>query len=117
MIDYECFCKIRDHLDRQGLTQAQTARAIGLHPRTVAKWAHITQYRPRVTPARASRLDSYKSLIVRWLNTHPYSAQQVFQKLREQGFEGGVSIVKDYVRSVRPRSHEAFLKLRFDRGE
>jgi transposase len=117
MIDYACFCKIRDHLDRQGLTQAQTARAMGLHPRTIAKWAHITQYRPRLTPARASRLDPYKSLIVAWLNTHPYSAQQVFQKLREQGFEGGVTIVKDYVRSVRPRSPEAFLKLHFDPGE
>jgi len=117
MIDYEGFCKIRDHLDRQGLNVAQTARALGLHPRTVAKWAALKQYRPRETPARPSRLDPYKSLIVRWLNTHPYSAQQVFQRLREQGFAGGVTIVKDYVRRVRPRSTEAFLKLRFTAGE
>lgn len=117
MIDYECFCKIRDHLDRQGLTQAQTARALGLHPRTVAKWANVTQYRPRATPARASLLDSYKGLVVRWLDTHPYSAQQIFQRLREQGFAGGVTIVKDYVRTIRPRPREAFLKLHFAPGE
>ena len=117
MIDYECFCKIRDHLDRQGLTQAQTARALGLHARTVAKWAQRTQYRRRETPPRGSRLDPYKGLIVRWLDAHPYSAQQVFQRLREQGFEGGVTIVKDYVRAIRPRSREAFLRLHFTAGE
>jgi hypothetical protein len=27
MLDYETYCKIRDHFDRQGLTITQTARA------------------------------------------------------------------------------------------
>ena len=90
--------KIRDHLERQGLTQAQTARAMGLHPRTVAKWVQITQYDARHSAPRASRLDPYRSRIVRLLKTHPYSAQQVFQQLREEASTGGVTIVKDYVR-------------------
>lgn len=34
MIDYETYCKIRDHRDRQGLTITQTALALGLHPET-----------------------------------------------------------------------------------
>ena len=38
MLDYETYCKIRDHFDRQGLTITQTARALGLHPQTVSKW-------------------------------------------------------------------------------
>jgi transcriptional regulator with XRE-family HTH domain len=71
MIDYETFCEIRDHLDRQGLTQAQTARALGLQPRTVSKWARIEQFRPRNPAPRASLLDPYKGLMVRWLDTHP----------------------------------------------
>jgi transposase-like protein len=55
MIDYETFCKIRDYHDRQGLTIAQTARALGLHPQTVAKWVRTTaQYRPRRSIPRAS---------------------------------------------------------------
>jgi hypothetical protein len=37
VIDYETFCKIRDCNDRQGLTIAETARTLGLDPRTVAK--------------------------------------------------------------------------------
>ena len=38
VIDYETFAKIHDCRDRQGLTIAQTARALGLDPRTVATW-------------------------------------------------------------------------------
>lgn len=38
MIDYETFCKIHDYHERQGLSITQTARALGLHAETVAKW-------------------------------------------------------------------------------
>jgi DNA-directed RNA polymerase specialized sigma24 family protein len=38
VIDYETFCKIQDCHHRQGLTIAQTARALGLDPKTVATW-------------------------------------------------------------------------------
>jgi transposase len=117
MVDYETFCKIRDHLDRQALTQAQTARALGLHPRTVSKWARIEQYRPRASTPRASLLDPYKGLIVRWLDTHPYSAQQIFQRLREDGYAGGLTVVKSYVHTIRPKPREAFLKLAYAPGE
>ncbi len=99
------------------LTIAQTARALGLTARTVGKWARIEQYQPRAQSARASLLDAYKGLVVRWLDSHPYSAQQIFQRLREQGFTGGLTIVKDYVHSVRPPQREAFLKLAFEPGE
>ena len=85
MIDYETYCRIHDHLQRQHLTFAQTARALGLHPQTVAKWAAIKQFRPRLSTARTSLLDPFKAQIVRWLESHPYSAQQIFQRLREAG--------------------------------
>ena len=117
MIDYETYCRIHDHLQRQHLTFAQTARALGLHPQTVAKWAAIKQFRPRLSTARTSLLDPFKAQIVRWLESHPYSAQQIFQRLREAGFAGGTTIVKDYVRRIRPRPREAHLTLQFAAGE
>jgi transposase len=116
VVDYETFCQIRDHLGRQQLTVAQTARALGLHPRTVAKWAD-EQFRARAGVARPSKLDAFKAQIVRWLDAHPYSAQQIFQRLGEAGYEGGISIVKDYVHRIRPRHQQAFLKLDFAPGE
>ena len=51
------------------------------------------------------------------LETHPYTAVQIFQRLREDGFDGGYTIVKDYVRKIRPPKIKAFLKLSFAPGE
>ena len=117
MINYETYCKIRDCHEREHLTIAQTARALGVHAQTVAKWVKRSQFRARQPAPRTSRLDPFKAQIVRLLETHPYSAQQIFQRLREQDFEGGFTIVKDYVRKVRPVRREAFLKLSFAPGE
>jgi transposase len=117
MIDYETFCRIRDHHDRQGLTIAQTARALGLHPQTVAKWVKRARYEARACAPRPSRLDAFKDQVVRLLENHPYSTQQLFQRLREAGYGGGLTILKDYVAKVRPVRREAFLKLAFAPGE
>jgi len=117
MIDYETFMKIHDHHGRQGLTIAQTARALGLHPETVSKWVKCARYERRHPVKRASRLDPFKGLIVRWLDGHAYSAQQIFQRVREAGYSGGVTTVRDYVREIRPPAREAYLKLHFAPGE
>ncbi len=96
MLKYEEFCQIRDHLGRQHLSMAQTARALGMDIRTITKWADVEQFRPRSAGVqRVGKLDAYKGQIVRWLDTHPYSAQQIYQRLCETGFDGGRTIVKD----------------------
>jgi transposase len=117
MIDYETYCKIRDHRDRQGLSITQTAQALGLHPETVSKWSRRQRYEQRAPVKRGSQLDPYKGMIVRWLEAHHLSAQQVFQRLREAGYRGGLTIVNMYVRQIRPPQQKAFLKLRFAPGE
>ena len=117
MLDYETFCKIRDHLGRQQLSVVQTARALALDARTVAKWARVEQFRARAGVPRVGKLDAFKGQIVRWLDAHPYSAQQIFQRLCEAGYDGGITIVKDYLNRIRPRHQGAFLKLDFAAGE
>ena len=117
MVDYETFCRIRDHLVRQQLTVAQTAKAMALDIRTVAKWAERDQFRARAGVTRTTMLDPHKGQIVRWLDTHPYSAQQILQRLRQAGYVGGITTVKNYVQRIRPRRKPAFLKLAFEPGE
>lgn len=117
MLDYETFCQIKDHLGRQHLSAAQTARVLGLDVRTVNKWADAQQFHPRKAVVRPSKLDAHKGQIVRWLDAHPYSAQQIYQRLCEIGFDGGLTIVKDYVHRIRPRAPAAFLKLDFEPAE
>jgi transposase len=79
----------------------------------------LAQHRfvPRKSPDRPSKLDPFKSSILQMLETHPYSAIQILQRVREEGFKGGYSILKDYVRKVRPRRSPAYLKLAFAPGE
>ena len=61
MLNYETYCKIRDHLGRQSLTAAQTAQALGLDVRTVTKWAELKHFQPRAsTTPRVGKLDAFK---------------------------------------------------------
>ena len=97
MINYQTYCKIQDYSQLQGLTAAQIARELGLDPRTVGKWIKVNSFIPRQSNARSSKLDPFKSHIVHWLESHAYSATQIFQRLKEIGYDGGYSIVKDYL--------------------
>ena len=117
MIDYQCFCQIKHLHEQQGLSASQLAATLSLDPRTVASWLTQERFRPRKSRPRASKLDPCKAQIVRMLEKYPYSATQVFQRLREQGYDGGYSLVKAYVRTVRPRRQPALLTLAFAPGE
>jgi len=89
MIDYDTFCHIRHLHQRDGLNVAQIAHALSLDARTVSHWLAQTHFRPRHSSARSSKLDPYKRTIRQLIENHPYSAMQVFQRLREDGYEGG----------------------------
>jgi transposase len=116
MIDYEHWCRIKQLAERDHLNAAQIARAEGLAPRTVRNWLK-EPYRPRKRIERVSALDPFKGRIMGLLKEHAYSAVQVLAMLRDEGFPGGITIVKDYIQQVRPRGQEAFLTLAFAPGE
>jgi transposase len=117
MIDYHRFCQIKHLHAHDGLSASQIAQAVSLDRRTVAYWLTQEHFRPRQPRPHASKLDPFKPDIVRLLERHPYSAAQVFQRLREHGFAGSYELVKAYVHTVRPRRQAAFLTLAFAPGE
>jgi transposase len=117
MIDFELFTRIKNYHEQRGLSPAQIGRELHLDPRTVARCLAQNRFLPRKTTKRPSKIDPFKNAIFHMLETHPYSAIQILQRIREEGFEGGYSILKEYVRKVRPRRSPAFLKLAFAPGE
>jgi len=117
MIDYALYSKIKHLKEHEGLTIAQIASELALDPRTVRKWFKQKQFSPRKTTVRSSKLDPFKNDIIRMLEAHPYTAAQIFQRISQMGFDGRYSIVKEYVRKVRPPRSRAFLKLAFAPGE
>lgn len=117
MISYETYCKLRALHEQEKLKVSQIAQAMKLDPRTVGKWLRADQYQLRKTFGRGSVLDPFKGQIVRWCDAHPYSAVQVLQRLRELGYTGSYTTLKDYLRTIRKAPVKAFVPLHFTPGE
>ena len=117
MIDYENYLRIKTCHERDRLNPSQIATKLSLDVRTVEKWLSLPRFLQQRRIQRKSKLDPFKAQVVQWLESHPYSAVQILQRLRDQGYVGGYSIVKDYVRKVRPKKNKAYLRLVFAPGE
>jgi transposase len=117
MIDYELYCQLRHLKDHEGLSAHQIAGELAMDPRTVAKWLARERFCPRKASLRTSKLDPFKAEIARLLQSHAFTAAQILVRIREQGYAGGYSIVKDCVRAIRPSKRPAYLTLAFAPGE
>jgi transposase len=117
MIDYQTFCRLRQLRDEMELKVSQIAAELHLDPKTVERWIDRSTYQQRQGTRRPSKLDAFKDQIKALLQRHPYSAQQLLQQLRPQGYAGGYSILKEFVREVRPVRKPAHLMLEFAPGE
>src|SRR6266516_3805553 len=95
------------------------ARHLGIGRRRVAKYLS----KPVQTPlhrTRTSKLDSFKPVIGDWLQKDPsVSATVILQWLRDRGFSGGITIVKDYLQAVRTetKARRAFVRMEPPAGE
>jgi transposase len=82
----------------------QIAQHLNLNRRTVAKYL-IHPARPRPQPKRTSKLEPFHAAIGELLEQDPNaSAVVILQRLRGRGFDGGISILKDYLHKVRTES-------------
>lgn len=98
------------HYLEQGMTRAAIAEQLGISRRTLYYWIESGQldldeeavrYGPR--PAVPGLLDAYRPLIIERLTAYPeLSAMRLFAEVQAAGYGGGYSLVKNYVRSVRP---------------
>lgn len=103
MLKMEDFLMIRD-LYHQGMTISQISRETGYNRRTIRKYV-TTQQPPSIRnrSTRSSKLDGYKDYIDDRIRDYPLSAARIHREIREQGFSGGYTIVKDYLRQTRPK--------------
>src|SRR5687768_11089201 len=102
MLDYQTYCQIHQLSEQKGLKASQIALELDLDPKTVHGWLEQKNFQPRKGRKLPSKLDPFKGQIIALLERHPYSAQQIFQQLIKAGYKGGYSILKRFVRIVRP---------------
>ena len=104
-----------------GLSARAIAKRLSMSRNTVRKMlgrAPAPASTPRPSPPRGSILEPYKPEIKDLLEEVPeMKAPAMLERLRRLGYTGGISILRDYMRQVRPRPHrEAFLTLDFHPG-
>jgi len=93
---------IRD-LINQGLNKSEIARRTGYDRKTVRKYASAkTVPKPKPRAPKPSKLDPYKEYIQNRLSEYPLSAARIYREIQEQGYAGGYTLVKEYVRKIRP---------------
>ncbi|MDQ0191371.1 DDE-type integrase/transposase/recombinase [Alicyclobacillus cycloheptanicus] len=51
-------------------------------------------------------MDAYKPLIDAWMATGLFNCEVMFQRLRAQGYFGGMTLIKDYVHPFRPAKRQ-----------
>lgn len=117
MIGYEQFQRLHYLYKQQGLTVPQIGREMGLNVKTVARWLSAETFQPRKRNQTVGKLSPFKDMIRRWVEQYPFSARQILQRLREQGYAGGYTILKDYLQLVRPVRKRAYLTLHYAPGE
>jgi transposase len=95
------------------------AQHLRIGRRTLTKYLESPAQKP-ARRDRASKLDPFKSAITELLQQDPTAnAPVIAQRLRPLGYDGGVTVVKDYLRAVRKISvaRRAFVRMEPSPGE
>ena len=117
MIGYETYQRIKLLSESDRMSVTQIAHELGLSCPTVRKMLASSRYLPRKYAPRASKLDPFRDTVKRHLERHQYSSVQIFRMIKEEGYGGGESILRDYISRIRPPSQTAYLTLSFSPGE
>ena len=84
-----------------GLSKSAAAKRLGVNRRTVDRWRSSSARRGSRTP-RAQKLDPYKGILRARLAAYPeLTSQRLFEEVREAGYPGSHSRVRDSVRGLR----------------
>lgn len=92
-------------LKDEGLKVQQIARRTGLDRKTVRKYLQRGLDQPAYGPRdpRPSVLDPYKEFLRGRLDAYPeLTAKRLLREIRQQGYGGGYTTVKEFVRQIRP---------------
>lgn len=113
MLDQRTVFEIH-RLKNLGLSVLRIANSLQLNRRTVVKY--LDEPSPqKIVIARPTKLDPYKDAIAGFLEIDPKaSAPVVRQRLMAMGFDGGNTIVKDYLRTLRSRNRNEKAFIRFE---
>jgi len=108
----ETWASIRHLYHVEKLPKKAIARKLGLDPKTVRKALKKETFWAPSSPLRASKLDPFKDKIQALLETYSgLSGVRIHEEIQAMGYSGGISILRDYLRTIQPPP-KAFLPIR-----
>jgi len=108
----DTWASIRHLFFVEKLPKKVIARKLGLDPKTVRRALKKETFSTVSPHDRVSKLDPFKDKIQALLETHPgLSGVRILQEIQPVGYSGGISILRDYLRTMEP-SPKAFLPIR-----
>jgi len=116
MIDERTIFEIH-RLHREGLSIRRIAQRLSLSRDSVAKYL-VNPVRQKISFQRSSKLDPFREEIKRLLEISPEASSEVIrQRLAPLGFDGGSTILKDYLRTLRATKRRPFIRFESHPGE
>lgn len=102
---------LRDLAHEMDITQgkvnvSEIARKTGYDRKTIRKYLamEVPPEPQKRTTKKSSKLDDYKEYITQRLNDYPeITAVRTYREILDKGYSGKYTIVKDFVRQVRPK--------------
>lgn len=122
----EQWLQIRQRVLREGVSKRQILRETGMHWKTLEKilrHASPPGYQ-RSKPPQKPKIGPYLGRIAEILETDKqvhhkqrHTAKRIWERLQEEGFTGGYTIVKDAVRELKRTGKEVYMPLTHLPGE
>jgi transposase len=117
-MDDALWAEIRRLYFREGLSMRKIAARLGINRRTVARAVKSEKMSRRKVCNRQTKVNPYKGLINNLLEKYPeITAIRIFEEVCNAGYCGGYTILKDYIRKIRDKRKEPFLKIETLPGE
>ncbi len=116
----EDWAEVHRLFHREGLPKAAIARRLRMSRNTVDRLLSLAEPPSYVRRSQGSQLDPYRDAIAAMLDTDPtVRATVVRERLRADGYRGGISILKEHLARVRPGflAARAFQRTSYQPGE
>ena len=99
-------------LKRMGFSIRQIAATLNLDRGTVSKYWKSPDITSKSKPVRSSKLDPFREMIKSMVDQYPkVKAPVVLNMIRDKGFDGEITIVRDYLRYLRgQREKQVFIR-------
>ena len=104
-MNMETWAYIRHLFFVEKLPKKAIARKLQLDIKTLRRALKRDTFSYDRQKPRGSKLDGFKEKIEELLNSYPsLSAVRIHEEIQKMGYEGGISILRDYLKTIRPPS-------------